>query len=518
MIRILTTLYIMATITSSVSVDNEAMVARRFTGLQIGAIYHENRKALTEKAVRIGWTFAKGFRAVRKSLMKRKLTTLFTSKDQESSFEFIQNCEEHIETFNHKRSVILRERSDVSVPVFDAEGKDTGLVERMTLSKIVFDNHSRILAFSSNPNALRSYGGDVMWDEAAFHQKGKQMWSAIQGRIRWGYDVDVWSSLSMEDTMFDVLAADAKAGKGGWAYTHADIYEAVEDGLVELINEVRGTKITREDFIAQAREDAVLPDLFALEYEIKKSNTLAPIVDWEVLKAAETPGLKIERAHLSQSDIETWFGRAEVRDRGARRRGVESWMVMQFADLFKKGTGSRRYRIGFDVAASRKGDLASVWVDERTGGGRARHRALLTFRTEDWDVMQWCLEMLMVKLPGEVVGRGDETGLGRQICWNLSKLFYGRFEGVNFSAKKSDIGVALMTQLAAHRSELSPDHPDITQDLYCLRKGIKGDRVFFFESKNDLLPASHADIGWSAALAAYADLDKSTDIWIMKQS
>jgi phage FluMu gp28-like protein len=509
---------IMAAILSNASVDNHKMVERRFAPYQIEAIYHEHRKALAKKSVRIGYTYAKAFRAVRNSLMKRKHTTLFTSKDQVSSFEFIETCEEHLEVFNHKRSVILREREDVSMPILDEEGRDTGLVEKVTMSKIVTDNGSRILSFSSNPTALRAFGGDVYWDEAAFHKNGKQMWAAIQGRIRMGYDVDVWSSLSMEDTMFDVIAADAQSGKGGWHFTKIDIYDAVEQGLVEMINEWRDLSMTREQFIADAKEDAILPDLFALEYEIRKSNTLAPIVEWEVLKAAEKAGLRIERAHLSQGDIETLFGRAEVRDRGARRRGVETWMSMQFADLFKKAPGSRRYRIGFDVAASRKGDLASVWVDERTSGGRARHRALLTFRTEDWDVMQWCLEILMAKLPGEVVGRGDETGLGRQICWNLSKLFYGRFEGVNFSARKSDIGVALMSQLAAHRSELSPDHPDITQDLYCIRKGIKEDRVYFFESKNDLLPASHADIGWSSALAAYADLDQSTDVWVMKQS
>lgn len=509
--------FLMAAILHSASVDNEKLVERSFLPYQLDAIYHESRKRLAEKAVRVGYTYAKAFRVVRNSIQKRKHTSLFTSKDQGASFEFVENCEEHIELFDHARSVILKESTDESVPVYDDEGKDTGTTEKVTMSKIVFDNGSRILAFSSNPNALRSYGGDVYWDEAAFHKKGKQMWSAAQGRARMGYNIDVWSSLEMEDTMFDVLAALARAAKGGWDYARVDIYDAVEQGLVELINKWRGTQITREQFINEAKEDAVLPDLFALEYEIKKSNTLAPIVGFEVLKAAEKAGHKIERAHLTQSDIETLFGRAEIRDRGARRRGVETWMSMQFPDLFKKAPGSRRYRIGFDVAASRKGDLASYWVDERVNG-KARHRALLTFRTEDWDVLEWCGQILMARLPGEVVGRGDETGLGRQICWNLSKLFYGRFEGVNFSARKSDIGVALMSQLAAHRSELSPDHPDITQDLYCIRKGIKEDRVYFFESKNDLLPASHADIGWSAALAAYADLDQSTDVWVMPQT
>jgi hypothetical protein len=46
---------------------------------------------------------------------------------------------------------------------------------------------------------------------------------------------------------------------------------------------------------------------------------------------------------------------------------------------------------------------------------------------------------------------------------------------------------------------------------------VKEDRLAWFETKNELLPASHADIGWSAALAAYANLDGSTEVWVLNQ-
>ena len=508
---------LMATLLNSAGIDNDREIAIRFIDYQKAAIYEDSRKALAEKAVRVGYTYAKAFKAVRESLMEPRVSTLFTTKDQPTAFEFIRNCEEHIDTFNHRRSVILKEEKELSIPVYDAEGLDTGVVEKLNVAQIVFDNRSRILAFSSNPNALRAYGGNVMWDEAAFHPKGKQMWAAIQGRARWAYKVDVWSSLSMDDTMFDVLASDARNGKGGWAYHHVDIYEAIDQGLVELINEVRGSGLTREDFLAACKEDCVVPDIFALEYEIKKTNTLAPIVEWEKLKACEG-SIQIERAHLPDARVVELFGRAEHVDRGNRRRAVERWLEQNFPLLLeKRGTSGKRFRVGFDVAASRRGDLASYWVDEKTGSGKMRHRAAITFQTEDWDVMQWVGEILFSRLPGEVIGCGDETGLGKQICWNLSKLHHGRFSGVNFSSKKSDIGVALMSQLSANLCELSADHPDLTQDIYSIRKGVKGDRVFFFETKNELIPASHADIGWSKALAAYADVNRDVEVWVLNQ-
>lgn len=469
-------------------------------------IYDESRKGCVKKSVRVGMTYGMAFRSVRNSLLRPGRDTLFTTKDQPTSFEFVENCLEHLETFQETRSKLAAETEEWQIPVFDDEGNDTGGVERTTVSKIVFDNGSRILSFSSNPNALRAYGGDVLIDEYAFHPRGKQMWAAAQGRARWGYSIWIWSSLAMEDTTFDVLADEAKRGEKKWSYHEIDLYRAVESGLVELINEVQGTEFTREEFIQDCKDDCLTPDIFALEYECRKTNTLSPIVSWEKLKACETD-IAIERCHLPDARVAELFGTAKqsAMDEGRRRRRVEHFLHAQFPHLFeRRGTSGKRFRIGFDVAASRKGHLASVWVDELRDG-KARHRALLTFQTEDWDVMQWSLEILLAQLPGEVKGAGDETGLGRQICWNLEKLFYGRFTSVNFSREKVDMGTALMQELNAGAVELSRDHPDVTQDLYCIRKGIKGDRLYFFESKNDLLPESHADIAWSKALANWAD-------------
>lgn len=508
-------LYIMVTLINSAGIDSEKAIDLRFLPYQKRAIYTESRKNLVRKAVRIGYTYAKAFKAVRSSLINRAEDTLFTTKDQATSFEFIETCKEHIEHFNQARSVIAQTEEQWDVPVFDELGKDLGVTEKVTVSKIVFDNKSRILSFSSNPNALRAYGGNVMWDEAAFHLRGREMWAAIQGRARWNYVIDVWSSLAISDTMFDVLASTAEKGKGGWDYEEINIHDAIKAGLVELINQQRGGNKTREEFLEECKEDCVLPDLFALEYELKKENTLSPIVEFEKLKACEK-AIRIEREHLSDERVIRLFGRAQSRDMGPRRRAVESFLDESFPALLDKRTKGKRFRIGFDVAASRKGDLASIWIDEKIGS-TLRHRALLTFRTEDWDVMEWTMQILFAKLPGEVKGAGDETGLGRQICWNMAKLHHGRFTPVNFSGKKQAVGIALMTQLSGNLCELSSDHPDVTNDIYCIRKGIRGDQVYFFESRNDLIPESHADIGWSKALAAYVDVVNESDLWVLNQ-
>lgn len=501
-----------ALLTTAPAIDSEKAGLRFIEPIR-KVIYDPGNLVLCEKSVRVGMTWGSAFADVRDSILTAKQDTLFTTKDQPTSFEYIRYCLEHLELFDATRSKISATEKEWNVPVFDEEGRDTGFVEKVTVSIIVFDNRSRIIAFSSNPNALRAYGGNVRWDEAAFAPKGRDMWAAIQGRKLWGGNVRVWSSLSNEDTMFDVLAQKAKTSPDTWSYHHIDIYEAIEAGLVELLNEKRGTDTTREAFLQDLKDTAALPDLFALEYEIKKSNSNHPIVPFEKIKAAER-GHPIEREHLSHAQVESLFGIAGIESEDRRKRKVENWLRGHFENLFSaRGSKSKRFRIGFDVAASRKGDLAAVWIEEKLASGERQLRGLLTFQTEDWDVMQWSLQTLLSYLPGEVMAAGDETGLGRQICWNLSKLYYGRFESVNFSRSKTDLGTLLMQELNAGVKLLARDHPDISADIYCIQKGIVRDRLVFTESKNELLPQSHADIAWASALASYADATGTGEFW-----
>jgi phage FluMu gp28-like protein len=103
-------------------------------------------------------------------------------------------------------------------------------------------------------------------------------------------------------------------------------------------------------------------------------------------------------------------------------------------------------RLGFDIAASGQGDLAVFYIDEPKGS-ELWLRALLTARTEDWHFLKTVLFYFLQHLPG-IQAAGDETGLGRQICWEAAEHFSSRFLKVNFASKKHDLGFALMNQLS----------------------------------------------------------------------
>ena len=97
------------------------------------------------------------------------------------------------------------------------------------------------------------FGGDVGLDEFAKHQNAEKLWETAQGRTTWGYDLGVWSAHNGTDTLFYQFAQEARGGKGGWSYYRVTMEDAVALGLVEKINSVRGTKITRAEFIQDCK-------------------------------------------------------------------------------------------------------------------------------------------------------------------------------------------------------------------------------------------------------------------------
>lgn len=475
----------------------------------------EERKALCEKAVRVGWTFCDAFKQVRKRLRTPKRDYLFVTKDQPTAFEYIETAYQHLSIFNLTSSVLTRGVEEMSVPIFDEEGRDTGFQEKVTVGLIKLDNGSRLMAFSSNPNAVRAYGGDVGWDEAAFHPRARQMWAALQGRVRWGYDLGVWSSHHGDDTFFNQLCEQARKGESGWAYFKCDIHTAIRQGLVEKINEVSGTTMTREEFLASCRADAILPEIFQQEYELQPMGGLDPAIAWERIVACRE-SREVEWAHIPDDRVMTLFGRPGEFSRRAR---VVQWLRQQFPEVFAKGPGKsgRRWRIGYDVAASGRGHLAvvSVWESK---AGRLTMRGLLTMQTEDWDVQEFAVASFLAEIPGEVLGAGDESGLGRQICWRLAKLYGGQFTGVNFSSHKKDLGTSLMARFAGGTIAIPSEPSWIGHDFHALRKIFSNGRLVFLETKNPERPESHCDLAWSSALAIHAEERFGSEIWVMKQT
>jgi len=472
--------------------------SRYFLPYQLAWISDDSPMRLAEKSVRIGWTYADAFKNVRKRLNHAGRDYLFATKDEPTAIEYVQTCYQFAEIYNLTKSILSRGIEEWKVPQFDQEGRDTGFTEEVKIGIIKFDNRSRIIAFSSNPNAMRAFGGDVGLDEFAFHRAAEALWAAASGRVTWGYDIGVWSSHNGDATLFYQFTREAQMGQGGWSYFRVNIEDAIEMGLVEKINQVSGSNLTRAEFLENARKRARLQEVFDQEYMCQPRGGMNPIVPWSAIERCKRD-YEIERIHLESKEIIDRFGEFHPGSASDRATRIANFIQTIFQRTL---TETVAHAGGFDVAASGQGDLAAIYTDRKLGDV-LQLAALFTCRTEDWHFLKTVLFTFLGRLVAPAFC-GDETGLGRQICWEATQHFPGIFEGVNFRGEKHDMGFELMNQLTVAEKQIPQNQPDIGADFFALRKDYQGSKWVFSEGINPLNAASHCDMAWAGALATRA--------------
>lgn len=487
----------MAAILTS-TIDSPKAVSRYFLDYQAKWIESTARLAVWEKSFRIGATFGDGFRNVRKRLQHSKRDYLFATKDWPSALEYMGICKQFCDVYRVAKSIVSHGVETVQVPIFDKDQKDTGFTQEIKIGMILFDNGSRIIAFTSNPNAMLVYGGDVGLDEFPRHQRAQELYDIAQARVTWGFDLAMWGSHRGNDTLFYQIALDARKGKGGWEHHVTTIVDAVNQGLVEKINETRGTNFTREGFLADCRQRARTEETYQEAYMCNPKGGTACIVPWSQIELCMAD-YTAERVHLEEHEIVELFGAFRKDTEFERWIKIQAWLCAAFPQLFST---PGRHGLGYDVAASGEGDLAAIYVD-RVEGNTPWLRGLLTFRTNDWDFHMCAMRLFMRKVAG-LQAAGDETGLGRQICWTMAQEFPGQFTPVNFASEKHDMFFSLMGQLATSEKRFPRAYQDVATDYYALRKTAKGDRWVFSAGTNNLNEHSHCDIATGGALSSKA--------------
>jgi len=276
--------------------------------------------------------------------------------------------------------------------------------------------------------------------------------------------------------------------------------DAINNGLVETMNRTKGTKFSRESFLGDCRSRARDEEIFQQSYMCNPLGAATNhIVEWSSIELCRYD-YQIERVHLEADQIREQFGDFNPSREDARQSQIESFLRRAFDKIL---TTKSTYRLGFDVAASGQGDLAAFYIDEAKGPDLWL-RGLLTCRTQDWNFLKTVL-FYFLRMLRNVQAAGDETGLGRQICWEASQYYRSVFTSINFAAQKHDLGFALMHQLSSAQKRFPKAHQDIAADFFALRKVFQANHWIFMEGNNSSNSASHCDIAWAGALATQAN-------------
>jgi len=345
--------------------------------------------------------------------------------------------------------------------------------------ELVLPNGGRVVSLPGrDPDALAGLTGNVILTEfGLFPKGGYEHWRVVFPLATRGFRVIAISTPRGKETKFYELCSQPEI----YSVHTCDIYQSIADGFV--LRDQNGDPTDIETYKALYGDEVG----WQREYECKFMGALDALIKWALIEAAARSGEGMAFDYL-------------------RIDGDAGWDAGFFS--FAK-TESGRCEHGWDVA--RHGDLSVLWTNQSRG--ETRHLRSLVIMSDTTFALQRTVVCAAMDANASSVGCGDSTGLGMDSNETLEARYTQRWEGVNFGGKrKSDLGSGLATAFR-DRSQTLPglgEYKFIATDVYAVQRDASKEGVVgadgkstlkLVESQNPLLPESHCDIAYAAALA-----------------
>jgi phage FluMu gp28-like protein len=471
-----------------------------FLPYQAKWIDDESPLKLYEKSRRVGITYGTSYRSVRKCLRQRqgsKFVQWVSSRDEKTAKEFVTD---YVAMWCKAANAIATGLAGDRVEVVDDSGIKAFLVE--------FNNGSRIYSLTSSPKSFAGKGGDVLLDEFDLHGDQGALYDMAYPCITWGGQLEIVSAYDpdgSDQTVFAQLVKEVAEGGNpkGFSYHRTTLDDAIADGFVEKVNEIKATKgksnpETREAFRQRIVGGCRTRDAVNSQYLCVPNRANGQLaINPNDLAWAKQPG------GIFVLDLTGDAGIVDVVDPVAA--------PYLTPDFWRGIIPAGQCSIGYDVA--RRKDLATVWVDTVSGSQAKTYRgvALVIMRRCKYETQRQLVAAIL-RSNSIGVGAGDSTGMGETNCEALQTSFSDRFVGVNFSSKKAELCKTAVEIFEQHRSVIPADPAYVASDIAGVRKSTgESGRIIYTESANELEPDSHCDIAYACFLAKWAGETISPD-------
>lgn len=401
-------------------------------------INDKSRKKIADKSRRIGFSWAEGLDNVLEA-HQQKQNFVILSRKGDLAKEYIRECVvPHVRTIGLLGDYI--------------EGFLPGTSQ--TQDEVSFDNGSRIIALSANPDSARSYEGHVTLDEYAFHKDARAIYVAITPSITRGYSLKIISTPNGQQGTYYDLAKEAGLVDGR-PYTNrfsahrVDIHQAIAQGCLDRYGKVLDAE--------QLRADCLDDDMWLQEYCAQFISTAQQWISPELFEA-----------NMSEEAL-TGYPHIDLRN------------------LFA----------GWDIA--RHKDLSVVWLLELIGDVTWT-RGVVEFKNvptpkqseEARALMRLCRRMCV-----------DQSGMGLSIYESLAEKFSGQVEGITFTlANKEIMAVHAKRRMEARKARI-PDTDMIRNSFRSVKKTVTATGQARFDAEHDV-KYGHADHWWAFCLAEHA--------------
>ncbi|MGR3466919.1 MAG: phage terminase large subunit family protein [Shimia sp.] len=309
--------------------------------------------------------------------------------------------------------------------------------------EVRFPGGSRVTAISASPDAARGFGGNMLFDEFAFHRDARAIWSAaFPVAARGGHRIRVISTPNGKGNKFhELMTSEGDT----WSRHVVDIHEAVRQGLDVNIEELKA---------GMADQDA-----WAQEFELAWLDAASAWLPYELISTCEAP----------------------IAGNPVAYRGGPVYL-------------------GVDIAIRK--DLYVIWVLEEVGGVLVT-REIVARQNVPFAEQERLLADIFRRY--RVIRCAmDQTGIGEQPV-ERAKAEHGstRVEGVIFSqSSKLSLATGLKEAFQDRSIRIPEGDPVLRADLHAIRSvsSATGLRRLVADGETD----GHADRFWAAALAVGA--------------
>lgn len=372
-----------------------------FLGYQQRWFEDESQIMIAEKSRRTGLTWAEAGRNVVNAAKPRKrggCNTFYVGSKQEMALEYIAACALFGRAFNELA------QADVYEQTFWDEGKQEEILTYM----IRFPRSGfKIQALSSRPSNLRGLQGDVVIDEAAFHESLEELLKAALALTMWGNKVRLISTHNGVDNAFNTYINDAREGRKDYSVHRITLDDALADGLYKRICFVTGQqwsaeaeKAWREKLYKNAPNKECADEEYGCVPKKSGGHYLSRIlIEAAMVADRSIPILRYE----APDDFMSWS--PEMRE-----AEIEQWCTEFILPELEKLNPDHTHSFGEDFA--RRGDLSvfvPLAIDQQL---RKRVPFVVELRNLTYDQQRQTMFFITRRLPRQLGQAYDATGNG----------------------------------------------------------------------------------------------------------
>ncbi|EAZ5563165.1 hypothetical protein CC122_06075 [Salmonella enterica] len=359
----------------------------------------DSQICIAEKSRRTGLTWAEAARNVITAAKPKKRggrNVFYVGSKQEMALEYISACALFARAFNQLAQADVYEQT-----FWDSEKK-----EEILTYMIRFPNSSfKIQALSSRPSNLRGLQGDVVIDEAAFHESLDELLKAAMALTMWGARVRIISTHNGVDNLFNQYIQEAREGRKDYSVHRITLDDAIADGLYQRICYVTGQtwspeaqKKWRDDLYknAPSKEDA------DEEYGCVPKKSGGAYIPHALIELAMVRGIPI----LTFEAPEDFLSRAAW----LRESEINAWCEEHLKPLLNALNERSRYSFGEDFA--RRGDLTCFTLLEITEDLQRREAFRVELRNMPYQQQRQIMLYILERVTRLIGAAFDATGNG----------------------------------------------------------------------------------------------------------